>query len=303
MELEGAIRIALGIPFILIVPGYVFIFALFPGKPSLHKGIESAERIALSLGISIAVVPLIGLGLNYTPWGIRLEPILISLLAFVAFGSIIAEYRWTSMDAEERYAIELRICWSSLGETPLDKALTMALATSIIAATGALIWAITIPKVGEGFTEFYILGPDGMADGYPTDLTLNESATVILGIQNHEYRNLTYHIELWLVNQTQDHESNTTTYRWGMLLDRLQVDLSHHPVEVDDLWTPHWEEKYTFRIPIDGRNKLVFLLHKEEPPSFLPPLRQHSPDVTQDRVDSAYREVRMWVNVSKHREP
>ena len=37
----------------------------------------------MSFGLSIAVVPLIGLGLNLTPWGIRLDPILISLAVFV----------------------------------------------------------------------------------------------------------------------------------------------------------------------------------------------------------------------------
>jgi len=37
--------------------------ALFPGKDDL----DGIERIALSFGLSIAVVPLMGLALNYTP--------------------------------------------------------------------------------------------------------------------------------------------------------------------------------------------------------------------------------------------
>ncbi|MHB8987039.1 MAG: DUF1616 domain-containing protein [Eubacteriales bacterium] len=44
---------------------------------------DGIERVALSFGLSIAVVPLVGLILNYTPWGIRLAPILASLLVFV----------------------------------------------------------------------------------------------------------------------------------------------------------------------------------------------------------------------------
>jgi uncharacterized membrane protein len=63
------------LPGMFFVPGYCFIAALFPKDSDL----DLTERIALSLGISIAIVPLIGLGLNFTPFGIRLGPILISL--------------------------------------------------------------------------------------------------------------------------------------------------------------------------------------------------------------------------------
>ncbi|MCK4222104.1 MAG: DUF1616 domain-containing protein, partial [Dehalococcoidia bacterium] len=58
----GPLRIVLGLPFLLFSPGYALIAALFPKKGSL----DGIERIALSFGLSIAVVPLIGLILNYT---------------------------------------------------------------------------------------------------------------------------------------------------------------------------------------------------------------------------------------------
>ncbi|MFP3976163.1 MAG: DUF1616 domain-containing protein, partial [Dehalococcoidia bacterium] len=62
---SGPARIVLGILFVLFFPGYMLIAALFPRKESL----DGIERVALSFGLSIAVVPLIGLVLNYTPWG------------------------------------------------------------------------------------------------------------------------------------------------------------------------------------------------------------------------------------------
>ena len=73
------IRVVLGLPLVLFFPGYTLLSALFPRRKSLND----IERFALSFGISIAVVPLIGLALNYTPWGIRLYPILISLFVFI----------------------------------------------------------------------------------------------------------------------------------------------------------------------------------------------------------------------------
>jgi len=79
MFTSGALRIAFGLIFVLFFPGYTLIAALFPRKTSLG----GIERLALSFGLSIAVVPLLGLLLNYTPWGIRLCPILISVLVFI----------------------------------------------------------------------------------------------------------------------------------------------------------------------------------------------------------------------------
>jgi uncharacterized membrane protein len=53
--------------------------ALFPKREKMG----GIERIALSFGMSLAVVPLLGLILNYTPWGIRLESILYSVASFI----------------------------------------------------------------------------------------------------------------------------------------------------------------------------------------------------------------------------
>jgi len=69
-------RYILGSIFVLWLPGYTFIKALFP-----EKELDNIERVALSIGMSLALVPITGLLLNYTPWGIRLTPITLSLLA------------------------------------------------------------------------------------------------------------------------------------------------------------------------------------------------------------------------------
>ena len=78
------LRNALGIIFVLWLPGYTFIKALFPVRVPIKtstENLDTIERIALSLGMSIALVPIVGLLLYYTPWGIRLTPVVLSLLA------------------------------------------------------------------------------------------------------------------------------------------------------------------------------------------------------------------------------
>ena len=69
-------RYVLGSVFVLYLPGYSLIKALFPTKE-----LDRIEQIALSIGMSLALVPITGLLLNYTPWGIRTTPVTLSLLA------------------------------------------------------------------------------------------------------------------------------------------------------------------------------------------------------------------------------
>ena len=59
----------------LFIPGYATVETLFPKRSEL----DSLERFALSVGLSLAIVTFVGFLLDYTPWGIRLTPIVISL--------------------------------------------------------------------------------------------------------------------------------------------------------------------------------------------------------------------------------
>jgi len=77
------IRYILGSIFILWLPGYTFIKALFPTQlpnKNSSESLDTIERIAFSIGMSLALVSIVGLLLNYTPWGIRLVPVTLSLL-------------------------------------------------------------------------------------------------------------------------------------------------------------------------------------------------------------------------------
>jgi uncharacterized membrane protein len=90
------IRNVLGLIFVLWLPGYTFIKALFPvnaPKTETSTSLRFVERIALSIIMSIALGALIGLFLNFTPWGINLTTIVFSLLAFSLVFSTVALVR------------------------------------------------------------------------------------------------------------------------------------------------------------------------------------------------------------------
>src|SRR5450759_2387993 len=253
------VRTILGIPMVLFLPGYALIAALFSRKNDL----DGIERIALSFGLSIAVVPLIGLGLNFTPFGIRLVPILISISVFTLAMLLIAYLRRSKMSEEERFDVKFTHLYSSLksdifiSNKGIDRILTIILILSIATSIIMLIYVIATPKQGEKFTEFYILGDNGKAQGYHTQLEAGKTSSVIVGITNQEYILTNYTLNISLDNDT---------------LNTMHVTLMHNST---------WEEKVLFTPEKTGDNlKLEFLLYKE------------------DNITAPYRDLHLWVNVS-----
>lgn len=257
-------RIVFGLPFILFFPGYALIATLFPEKKSL----DLIERIALSFGLSIAVVPLIGFGLNYTPFGIRLDPILWSLIAFNVAFSLTGMWR-RSTSVEPFLPFKLTTVTAMAKRefnqgTKLDRALSIILVMAILSSVVALIYVIAVPRQGEAFSEFYILGPGGKATGYPNNLTVGQDASVFVGIANHNHRTINYTVEVWLVNYT--YADNITTVHRLIYMDDFNVTLEHAPVDLENDWTAQWETNYTFSAPVSGNFKLWFVLLEDGVP-------------------------------------
>lgn len=256
------VRVPLGLLMVLFVPGYALIAALFPRDGDL----DGIERVALSFGLSIAVVPLIGLGLNYTPWGIRLTPVVISLAIFTIIMTFAAYMRRSQLPAGEKFYVDfggnldiLKEEFTSGDRSGLDKALTVILIISIIASVFALVYVVVTPKQGEKFTEFYILGPKGMAYDYPTSVRAGNNSTVIVGVVNHEYAAVNYTMQLSLNNSS--------------FLSR-DITLQHNET---------WEKPVTYVLKKPGDSqKLEFFLYKD------------------GNFTAPYRDLHLWVNVSQN---
>lgn len=249
------VRMLIGVPFILFFPGYALVCALFPKKLDL----DGIERVALSIGLSIAVVPLIGLVLNYTPFGIRLYPVLVSLFLFSFLMSIATFYRRRKISIVERFVPSFSTSVPKWGEmNGSDRVLSVGLMASVLVSGALISYFVYAPRTEEGFTEFYVLGPTGKVEGYPTNLTLGEEGRVILGIVNHEYEKVNYSIVIRFDNQT-----------LGTIED---IGLDNEE---------NWVQNYTFAPQKAGENiKLEFLLFINN-------------DV------NVYRSLHLWIKVSK----
>lgn len=186
------VRIALGLPTLAFLPGYALLAALFPRRDDLR----GAERTALSFGLSVAIVPLVGLFLNYTPWGGRLGPVLVVLAAFILACCAVAHHRRSRLSSWRRFRPRFEVGllrprnWGWLSAL-----LAVGLVLSSGAAVAALGYAIAVPRASEPFTEFYILGPGGSAEGYPREVSAGEPIPVTIGVVNHEGSAVAYRIE------------------------------------------------------------------------------------------------------------
>jgi uncharacterized membrane protein len=236
---ETFARTIFGLFLILFIPGYSLITALFPKKSDL----DGIERTALSFGLSIAVTPLLGLVLNYTPWGIKLTPILISLSAFAMIMLLIAYFRRKRVHEEDKFYVNFSGFFKSIknmfkGESKSSKILSLILILSIIIAISTTAYIIVNPKQGETFTEFYLLGPGGIASDYPTNLTVGQNASVIIGIVNHESKTVNYHL---IVSSD------------GTIMSEQDINIPKgNKIEIP----------YNFTVSSTGNKKIEFLLYK-----------------------------------------
>jgi len=319
---ETPLRVVLGLPLVLFVPGYAFVAALFPeagsgptvggdvgerddaddGNGWLHAesadaddvtassrdgGIDGIERVALSFGLSIAIVPLVGLVLNFTPFGIRLVPIVGSIDAFVLAATAVAARRRWALPADERFVVPYR-AWTAAAREELlepdsrgDAALNALLVLSVLLATTSVGYAVAVPKQGEQFTEFYVLTEnetgDLVADDYPTEFARGESKPVVVGLQNHERDEIAYTV---VIEQQRvalvDNETNVSVLEQREL-DRFTVTAADNETRLRNV---------SLAPEMTGNDtRVVFLLYRGDAPA----------DPT---VDDAYRELHLWVNVS-----
>lgn len=104
----------------------------------------------------------------------------------------------------------------------------------------ALVYVIVIPKTGETFIEFNIIGKNGIADGYPCIMNRGVNETVIVGVVNIEYMPMNYTAEIWAIHQTlkvnTSKGENETIYHHMWFIDSQEIVLEHVPIDIEGTW-------------------------------------------------------------------
>jgi uncharacterized membrane protein len=187
---EGVFRIILGLPFALFFPGYVLVAAVFPRQ----SGAGNILRFTLSVAVSFTLTAIIGIILNYTSLGIKLYPMLYTLTALTITTSLVAWYRWLRLPPDERYIPPFGFYKVFSAGDRMDRILSLLVAAALVIALAVLIYSVWLPKTGERFTEFYILGAQGHASDYTLDFLEGSTGSVTLGIINREGKETGYSV-------------------------------------------------------------------------------------------------------------
>ncbi len=168
-----------------------------------------------------------------------------------------------------------------------NKVFSIILFAVILSAVGISVYIAAYP-VEKKFTEFYLLGLEGKAEGYPTEFVLNdgevvqvkyegavevrelehkmyyrvkygtkteedEKGSVIIGIINHEHEKMSYHIRIYLGGE------QAKIWLNNIVIDEVgPIVLSHQE---------RWEEEIGFAPRELGDKQVVdFVLFKEDEP-------------------------------------
>jgi uncharacterized membrane protein len=255
----AALRVFLGAAYVLFLPGYALQAALFPRAGDL----DGPERLALSFGLSVAIVPLLAVALHVLPWGLRLWPIAAAEGLTIAAASLAAWWRRRRLPPEERFAvrihIDLRGWWA--GEDRTGRILYGLLAVAVLVAAGAAAAILLLPRPADHFTEFYALGKEGLAEDYPREAAAGRPVTVTLGIANREGVRSEYRVEVLAA---------------GQLLAAVG------PVALDDGQV--WEQPVEYALPLPGDDQAIDIL------------------LYRDGGAEPYRRLELWIDIVEEQE-
>jgi uncharacterized membrane protein len=277
------LRIVIWIPGIILIPGYVVLAVLFPRRDEL----QGTERIAFSIPLSVAIVSLLGLGLNYTVRGIQLTSVAATIVVFSVLFCGVAQIRRHQLRPHEQFTLGLLAFYDELYDEYIDelstnttRILSLVFIIAVIALLSTTVYTAFFPPREDPLTDFFILGNNWTAEDYPKNFTVGTQQWVILGIGNHELRDMVYRVEIYAVNETLNRTLNYSSIQRMDLLEAWSIQI------------PRNEQRFirqniTFRRP--GYNQIEYLLFIDPPPG---------DSVTGNaRIEQSYRNLHLWVSV------
>lgn len=301
LEAGSFLRVVASVVTLCVLPGYVTVALLFPhvgearalqGEGRARRGEESEtrislrERAALSVGLSVALVPLVALVASAAGWlseGFTTRGTFALIGGFVAVVGLLAAYRRLRLPVAERFFVPFGSWASELSDgvhtgSRGERALTIALVCSVLLAVGAFGFAATNPVQGETYTDFHLLTTDEdgeyVSSGYPDSLTRGESTELSYGIRSYEAASTDYTVVATVerVDRTNGDVSPTETaelFRESETVEPGEHEIVDHEIEP----------------PLVGDDlRISYYLYRGDAPA--------TPS-----EETAYRHLRVWVDV------
>ena len=192
------LRVGLGVLLVMLLPGYGVVSAMFPARGNL----DGVERIAVGFGLSLALVPLLGVAIHFSPWGLNLTSIVLMLTVWTFVFIGIALWRRRTVRVAQRFNGDWTSAWLGRATTlrPIDLAVRVVLILLIVGGAGFIAWRVQSGGESSRFTEFYILGATGTIEDYPTTLRVGKEQSYNVGIINREMAPIEYTMRAYIDN-------------------------------------------------------------------------------------------------------
>ncbi|POG56251.1 DUF1616 domain-containing protein [Haloferax marisrubri] len=298
LDVVPTVQALVGIPVLLFLPGYALLLALFPagssdapvegpsfGRFEWQPNLSLVERFALAFGMSVALLPVVGLTLLWTGVGLNTAPVIVALSAVIVVGLAVGETRRRRLPESERFHVPIRRWYADVVRSfdqpsRIDSLLNVALAFAILLAVASLSYALVAPGTGESYSSLSLLtqGADGefVAADYPEALVVGEQTELFVSIENAEGEATSYTLvaELQRVERV---NGETTVVERQVLGSRTET--------VADGET--WRTRHTFAPVVTGEDlRLTYFLYEGDAPA-------------EPSTETAYRSAYVWVTVTE----
>ncbi|MFO7618477.1 MAG: DUF1616 domain-containing protein [Thermoplasmata archaeon] len=261
---EGSMaRILLALPLLLFLPGYSLISMLYPGRCNQKgksdennqkpRNLDNVERVVFSIGLSVVLVSLLGLALNYIAT-ITLAPILVSLIGVTVSCSLIAWYLRIQLPDGERFRFSFLLSNKTKEAAYQDRRFAAFLVCCIVLVASLLVYLMANPADNSAYSKFYLLDQYGQLTSLPNNLTVNQTGIIIISIHNLEQETTDYRILAEIDNSTAPLtviNSSATAALSPEARVAVDVTLDHEGL---------FEKEFAFRFTEPGRYKIVWNL-------------------------------------------
>lgn len=276
---DGVVRSALVGVFVLLVPGYAFTTAVFPGEESW--GLDGIERLALSFALSLAGVPMLLIAVAPTQ-GLTADLVVNVVTVVVVVFTCIGGVRRFALPPTERFELNARSLPLHPGETLYERAtvdalLSVVLVASVVLSLAGFGYAVVAPQDQTDSTNVSLLTRNDLStnytqDQYPSHPTVGEPFTLRLAVQNNERRTVEYAVLVTLDRVTSD----------GTVIQQKRINRFQPEVQAGG----EWNRTHAVTPPSANKYRLTYLVYLDEVPDN--PNRR-----------SAYRSVYLWLDVNE----
>lgn len=292
-------RFLIGGFLLVFVPGYALLAAIFPGNGpqsresrltdldgvAVNNGIMLGERLPLSFGISVTLIPLFALLLAAVGVTLTASSVIGILSVFTVGCVVVALFRRLRLPVTERFRLPVDE-WVNdtrtflFGGSAMDSLVNIVLVVSILVGVSAAAYAMSVPQPDAEFTSFALMtrseSGEYVSSGYPTNFTQGEPRELVVSVTNNRRETTEYTV----VAELQQVRTNSEE-RLRVLSQREQRRFT---VELEP--NESWQRPHEITPERAGTNlRLVYFLYRGDAPA-------------EPSTSTADKRLQLWINAS-----